>query len=89
MAMLLGAMVGYWCIYALIALIFKHKVSIIVTTILGIIAGISSAIARNDYATLLASIIGSICVIFIKQIQVKSDLKSKSKNSETTNNNEN
>ncbi len=89
MAMLLGVLVGFWCIYALIALILKHNVSIIITTVLGIIAGISSAIAESDYSTLLASIIGCICIVLIKPIQVKSDFKNKSKDNKSTNNNQN
>ena len=72
---ILGASVGFWCIYALIALIFKHKKSLIITSILGLVAGLGALLARQNYITLVGSVIAIVLIILIKPIQIKKDNK--------------
>lgn len=86
---ILGAAFAFWGIYAIIACISKHEISIAITASVGLIAGISAGIVKADYTTLLGSIVAIICILSIVPLQVKSKRKEERKNSmrKTQNNN--
>ena len=75
MAMLIGGIIGFWLIYAIIALFAKHKISLIVTFVLGIISGIASLLAKGDYFSLISSVLAVIIIFLLVPIQVNSEAK--------------
>lgn len=80
MAFILGYIVGVWLIYALLALIFKHKIGLVVSAALYIFIGILNVISENGVISLISSII-AICIIgFVPPIQVRSKRKKEWKN---------
>ncbi len=72
MFIILGGMIVFWLIYALLACIFKHNISFIITTILRLIAGICSAIILGNYFTIIATIVASIFIYLCVPLQIKS-----------------
>lgn len=87
MAYLIGYMFGFWILYALLACFVKHKISIVITLIMGIVVGIVNISMKQDFFSLLAVIITSLLILFIPKIQIKSQNKKILKDNE--NNNEN
>lgn len=80
MAFLLGYAIGVWLIYALFALVFKHKIGLVITTVLYVFSGIANVIAENGVSPLISSII-AVCIIgFVPPIQVRSKRKEEWKN---------
>ena len=75
MFIVLGGMIGFWLIYALLACIFKHNISLIITTILGLGAGICSAIILGNYFTIIATVVASTLIYFCVPLQIKSKKK--------------
>ena len=71
MILLLGGIIGFYLIYLILALIFKHKVGLIVATVLCVIAGICAAVYRRDPQTLLSVMIGAPIVVMAKPIQIR------------------
>lgn len=71
MILLLGGVIGFYLIYLILALIFKHKIGLIVVTVLCVIAGICAAIYRGDPQTLLSVMIGAPIVVMAKPIQIR------------------
>lgn len=71
MILLLGGVIGFYLIYLILALIFKHKVGLIVATVLCVIAGICAAVYRRDPQTLLSVMIGAPIVVMAKPIQIR------------------
>ena len=71
MILLLGGVIGFYLIYLILALIFKHKVGLIVATVLCVIAGICAAVYRRDPQTLLSVMIGAPLVVMVKPIQIR------------------
>ena len=71
MILLLGGVIGFYLIYLILALIFKHKVGLIVATVLCVNAGIFAAIYRRDPQTLLSVMIGAPIVVMAKPIQIR------------------
>jgi hypothetical protein len=72
---ILGAAFAFWGIYAIIACISKHEISIAITASVGLIAGISAGVVKGDYTTLLGSIVAIICILSIVPLQVKNKRK--------------
>ncbi|MDD4157509.1 MAG: hypothetical protein PHY08_13170, partial [Candidatus Cloacimonetes bacterium] len=72
---IIGASLGFWLLYALIAIFAKHKVAIITTAILGLIAGISACAARGDYVTLVGSALAVVLILVITPLQINSEKK--------------
>ncbi len=80
MAFILGHTIGVWLIYALLALVFKHKIGLVVSSVLFIFIGIANVISDNGGISLLSSII-ALCIIgFVPPIQVRSKRKKEWKN---------
>lgn len=71
MILLLGGVIGFYLIYLILALIFKHKIGLIVATVLCVIAGICAAVYRRDPQTLLSVMIGAPIVVMAKPIQIR------------------
>ena len=71
MILLLGGVIGFYLIYLILALIFKHKVGLIVATVLCVIAGICAAVYRRDPQTLLSVMIGAPIVVMARPIQIR------------------
>ena len=82
---ILGYMVGFYLLYALLALCFKHKTSFITCIIIGGIIGITNIVVKQDFFSIIAIIITCILIYFIPQIQIKSIKKEKWKNSKNFN----
>jgi len=79
MLAIIGSCIAFWGLYAIIAYFSKHKNGLWITGCLGVVAGFSSIAARNDYNTLIASVISIFSIIFIKAIQINSPEKLEAK----------
>lgn len=71
----LGGALGFWLLYALIASFTKHKVSIIITALIGLLAGVSALIVRADSLTLISTILAVVLINVFAPLQIKSDAK--------------
>lgn len=77
-ASMIGYMLGVWVLYAIIASFAKHKISIIITGILGLIGSVSSAIAMKSTAALIdtfAVVIAVVLICSVPPLQIKSQAK--------------
>lgn len=84
MAFILGYIVGVWLIYALLALVFKHKIGLVVSAVLFVFSGIMQAIYGNGISLILSII--AVCIIgFVPPIQVRSERKKEWKNNRKQN----
>lgn len=75
---IIGYIVGVWVIYAIIASFAKHKIAIIVTGILGLVASLSSAIALNSPARLIDTfsvVVAVVLICMVPPLQIKSQAK--------------
>lgn len=72
---IIGYIFGIWLLYAAISAIGKHKIGLLITSCITIIAGVSTFIATGNYESLIKSIIAILCISFIKPIQIKNDKK--------------
>lgn len=79
MAVIIGSCLVFWVLYATIAYFSKHENGLWITGCLGVIAGFGAMAARNDYNTLIASIISIFAIIYIKSIQINSPEKLEAK----------
>lgn len=79
--MILGSCIGFWVLYAIIACFSNHKYGLWIAGFIGVIAGFGAMAAKNDYNTLIASVISIFAIIFIKSIQINSPEKLKAKTS--------
>lgn len=84
MTYLIGYMLGFYLLYILVALCFKHRISLIACTILGFVIGVINIVIKQSFYELLGIIIASILIFLIPHIQIKSDNK---KNTKYTNDN--
>lgn len=84
MTCLIGYMFGFYLLYVLLALCFKHRISLIVCTILGFVIGIINIAIKQSFYELLGIIIASVLIFLIPHIQIKTDNK---KNTNYTNDN--
>lgn len=82
---MLGGMIGVWLVYALFACIFKHVTGLIITSILGLSAGISALVINGNYFTLIASVLAMIVIYACVPLQIRS--KKKELRKQTKNNN--
>ena len=71
MAYILGGAFGYWVLYALFALIFRHKVGFIIASVMVWGTSIIQLAVNGEYRSLISAIIWTLCVLLIKQIQVR------------------
>lgn len=76
---LMGNCIGFWCLYAVIALCAGHKKSLIISAVLGCVAGVSTALVGGGIYTLLGTIVGSVLIYYVVALQVKSEQKEKAK----------
>ncbi len=77
-ASMIGYMLGVWVLYAIIASFAKHKISIIITGILGLVASLSSAIAMKSTAALIdtfAVVIAVVLICSVPPLQINSRAK--------------
>lgn len=77
-ASMIGYMLGVWVLYAIIASFAKHKISIIITGILGLVGSVSSAIAMKSTAALIntfAVVIAVVLICSVPPLQIKSQAK--------------
>ncbi len=79
MAYLIGYMLGFYLLYALLALCFKHKIGFIVSVIIGAIIGITNLVINQNFFPIIAITIASLLIFFVPKMQIKSkkDLKQK------------
>jgi hypothetical protein len=89
MAFTIGYMIGVWGIYAILALIFKHKIAIILTSIICLFMGISLIVAKNSVWELIVSLCGCLIIYFSPKIQINSKAKELCKEKEDYNEKEN
>ncbi len=78
MAGILGGTIGCWLLYALLALIFKHKIALIITFVIGVAGGIA-LISVGDVSYIISSLIAIALIYFIVPIQVRSAKKKQRK----------
>lgn len=74
----IGYMLGVWVIYAIIASFAKHKISIIITGILGLVGSVSNAIAMKSTAArinIVAVVIAVVLICMVPPLQIKSQAK--------------
>lgn len=77
-ASMIGYMLGVWVLYAIIASFAKHKISIIITGILGLIGSVSSAIAMKSTAALIDTfsvVVAVVLICSVPPLQIKSQAK--------------
>lgn len=77
-ASMIGYMIGVWVLYAIIASFAKHKISIIITGILGLVGSVSSAIAMKSTAALIdtfAVVIAVVLICSVPPLQINSRAK--------------
>lgn len=77
-ASMIGYMIGVWVLYAIIASFAKHKISIIITGILGLVGSVSSAIALNSPARLIDTfsvVVAVVLICSVPPLQIKSQAK--------------
>lgn len=77
-ASMIGYMIGVWVLYAIIASFAKHKISIIITGILGLVGSVSSAIAMKSTAALIdtfAVVIAVVLICGVPPLQINSRAK--------------
>lgn len=77
-ASMIGYMLGVWVLYAIIASFAKHKISIIITGILGLVGSVSSAIAMKSTAALIdtfAVVIAVVLICSVPPLQINSRAK--------------
>ena len=75
MAEVLGGAIGFWLIYALLALAFKHKASWIITLILSIASGVAQISVFGDFLTLTSAIVAIFFIYFTDPLQIRSEKK--------------
>lgn len=77
-ASMIGYMIGVWVLYAIIASFAKHKISIIITGILGLVGSVSNAIAMKSTAALIdtfAVVIAVVLICSVPPLQINSRAK--------------
>lgn len=74
---MVGASVAFWIIYALFALIFKHKLSLVLISLIIITAPIFYGLSTNvvDYSSLVGDLLAMILIVVFPQLQVRSEKK--------------
>ena len=71
MAYIIGGIVGFWVVYALIALFARHFASLIITLVLSGIASIVNVAVSKNYYTIISVAVAALLITFIKPIQIK------------------
>ena len=90
MLVILGSAIGIWFLYLIIALIAKHKKALVISTIIGVVAGISSIIAVGDEAnTLFGSLLFCFLTSIIPQLQVNNEVVDEERESKNVVQNQN
>ena len=80
-AEILGSIIGFWIVYAIMALIFKHEAGLTITIMLFLIANLCTLICgKVDIIAIVGCILGSLSILFIAPIQVKSKKTENMKN---------
>ena len=77
-ASMIGYMLGVWVLYAIIASFAKHKISIIISGILGLVGSVSSAIALNSPARLIDTfsvVVAVLLICSVPPLQINSRAK--------------
>lgn len=77
-ASMIGYMLGVWVLYAIIASFAKHKISIIITGILGLVGSVSNAIAMKSTAAridIVAVVIAVVLICSVPPLQINSRAK--------------
>ena len=77
-ASMIGYMIGVWVLYAIIASFAKHKISIIITGILGLVGSVSNAIAMKSTAAridIVAVVIAVVLICSVPPLQINSRAK--------------
>ena len=74
-ATVIGGTIAFYLIYAFFALFFKHKIGLIVSGVLWALAGFALVIARQDGFAIVSATLGSLAVLVIRQIQIRSPEK--------------
>ena len=70
MAYILGYSVGFWCLYAVLALVFKHKVGLVIS---GFVCLLSSVL--GNVLGIIACVASIVLIYAIVPLQVKSEKK--------------
>lgn len=68
---IIGEVVAFYLIYLPLALIFKHKVGLIVTTALCVTAEILAFIYMQRSLMLIGTCVGALVVMLCKPIQIR------------------
>lgn len=68
---ILGGAIVFYLIYLVFALIFKHKIGFIISTILALAGGIATTVASGTVFLLLSSIVGALIVYFVKALHIR------------------
>ncbi len=68
---IIGAMVGIYLFYALLALIFKHKAGIVTIAIFSIGGGLTGAIIQGYWGTLIAAAIAIPIIASWHKVQIR------------------
>ncbi len=70
----LGAMCGFWIIYAILASFLWHKKALIITSIIGIGGGLCSALVTNNALTFLSSCFCMFLLVIFKKLRINNDV---------------
>lgn len=74
---ILGGAIVFYLIYIFFALIFKHKVGLIIASILSLAGGVLTTIASGAFFLLLSSVVGAIIVYFVQALHIRDANKKK------------
>ena len=73
MGSIIGSMIAIWAFYIVFALIFKHKVGLIIDVILFLILSIMVVIYAGNWAMLISTLVFIPCIVFIPKLQIRND----------------
>lgn len=75
MGAIIGSMIPIWGFYIVLALIFKHKVGLIIDVILFLILSIMVAIYAGNWTMMISTLVFIPCIVFIPKLQIRNDNK--------------
>ncbi len=72
---ILGGMIAHYLLYALLALIFRHKVGFIISSILSIGSKVLPIVlyGYGNFSNLISPILTILCIFFIFPIRIRND----------------
>ena len=75
MGAIIGSMIPIWGFYIVLALIFKHKVGLIIDVILFLILSIMVVIYAGNWAMLISTLVFIPCIVFIPNYKLEMIIK--------------